>query len=170
MSTLLICHTVLDHLVLRLSCTPGKQHSNPSQYQTPHSIPHLWSFLSSAQTGTADAAPHQQNVASNRRKFQVYCADLSNRPTDSSLFRKGIGLEISAAFGVVLRRKQKEAGLSQEKLAEKADIQRNYVSLLERGEYQPTIGVIFALATALECSPSALIMEVETMMKAHLAQ
>ncbi|OBY90137.1 transcriptional regulator [Pseudomonas sp. AU11447] len=95
---------------------------------------------------------------------------MSNRPTDSSLFRKGIGLEISAAFGVVLRRKQKEAGLSQEKLAEKADIQRNYVSLLERGEYQPTIGVIFALATALECSPSALIMEVETMMKAHLAQ
>ncbi|WP_371229068.1 helix-turn-helix domain-containing protein [Pseudomonas sp. QE6] len=79
-------------------------------------------------------------------------------------------MEISAAFGKVLRRKRKEAGLSQEKLAEKADIQRNYVSLLERGEYQPTISVIFTLAAALECSPSALIAEVEATMKAHLPQ
>ncbi|WP_430317300.1 helix-turn-helix domain-containing protein [Pseudomonas nitroreducens] len=65
----------------------------------------------------------------------------------------------------MLRRRRKEAGLSQEKLAEKADIQRNYVSLLERGEYQPTIGVIFALALALSCSPSAFIAEVEATMK-----
>ncbi|MGU1062629.1 helix-turn-helix domain-containing protein [Pseudomonas aeruginosa] len=66
---------------------------------------------------------------------------------------------------MVLRRRRKEAGLTQEELAEGAEIQRNYVSLLERGEYQPTIGVIFALAVALGCSPSAFIAEVEATMK-----
>ncbi|WP_244155266.1 helix-turn-helix domain-containing protein [Pseudomonas guariconensis] len=49
-------------------------------------------------------------------------------------------------------------------MALEADIQRNYVSLIERGVNQPTITVIFKLATALKCQPSVLIAEVE----AHL--
>lgn len=42
-----------------------------------------------------------------------------------------------------------------------ANVQRNYVSLIERGVHQPTIIVIFKLAAALKCQPSALIADVE---------
>lgn len=77
---------------------------------------------------------------------------------DSSLNTSGsLGLDVALAFGKVLRQKRKEAGLTQEQLAFQADVQRNYVSLIERGVNQPTITVIFKLAKALECSPSLLV-------------
>lgn len=64
-------------------------------------------------------------------------------------------------FGRVLRLRRKEAGLTQEQLAGEAGIQRNYVSLIERGINQPTVGMLFKLASALRCPPSALIADVE---------
>ncbi|MCU1722951.1 helix-turn-helix domain-containing protein [Pseudomonas sp. 5P_5.1_Bac1] len=70
-------------------------------------------------------------------------------------------MDAGLAFGKVLRERRKLAGLTQEQLALEADIQRNYVSLIERGVNQPTITVIFRLAAALGCSPSALIADVE---------
>lgn len=70
-------------------------------------------------------------------------------------------MEIGVAFGRVLRQKRHEAGLTQEQLALEADVQRNYVSLIERGVNQPTIAVLFKLAVALKCSPSTLIQLVE---------
>lgn len=76
---------------------------------------------------------------------------------------KGVGVDVGLAFGKVLRERRKRAGLSQEQLAAEADIQRNYVSLIERGVNQPTLGVIFKLATALGCPASSLIAEVEAM-------
>ena len=65
------------------------------------------------------------------------------------------------AFGLVLRDLRKERGLSQEALALDAGIQRNYVSLIERGINQPTITIIFKLSAALEMPPSQLIELVE---------
>lgn len=70
-------------------------------------------------------------------------------------------MDAGLAFGKVLRERRKLAGLTQEKLALEADVQRNYVSLIERGVHQPTINVIFKLAAALNCRPSALIADVE---------
>ena len=61
------------------------------------------------------------------------------------------------AFGKVLRALRTERGLSQEALALEAGIQRNYVSLIERGINQPTITMIFKLSSALEVQPSQLI-------------
>ena len=61
------------------------------------------------------------------------------------------------AFGLVLRDLRKERGLSQEALALEAGIQRNYVSLIERGINQPTITIIFKLAAALEIKPSHIV-------------
>ena len=53
--------------------------------------------------------------------------------------------------------KRKEKGWSQEQLGEMADISRNYVSLIERGEAESiSIKVINKLATALGVSPSSL--------------
>ena len=64
-------------------------------------------------------------------------------------------------FGKVLRELRGENNISQEKLAEYCDLDRTYISLLERGLRQPTITTIFKLAKALNISPSTLIEKVE---------
>lgn len=61
------------------------------------------------------------------------------------------------AFGKVLRSVRKEVGMTQEQLAHDAEIDRTFVSLIERGERQPTVRIIFRLAAALRVSPSLLI-------------
>jgi len=68
-------------------------------------------------------------------------------------------------FGKVLREMRDENHISQEKLAEYCDLDRTYISLLERGQRQPTITTIFKLAKALNISPSALIGKVEHQVK-----
>ena len=65
------------------------------------------------------------------------------------------------AFGKVLRALRVERGLSQEALALEAGVQRNYISLIERGVNQPTITTIFKLAAALEMKPSQVVELVE---------
>ncbi len=74
-------------------------------------------------------------------------------------------MDAGLAFGKVLRQRRKQAGLTQEKLAFEAEVQRNYVSLIERGVHQPTINVIFKLAAALGCKPSVLVADVESMVE-----
>lgn len=70
-------------------------------------------------------------------------------------------MDIGQAFGKVLREKRKLVGLTQEQLAHDAEIQRNYVSLIERGIHQPTVAMLFKLSRALHCRPSELIQGVE---------
>jgi transcriptional regulator with XRE-family HTH domain len=64
-------------------------------------------------------------------------------------------------FGKVLRKLREEKQLSQEKLAEYCELDRTYISLLERGLRQPTITTIFKLAKALNITPSQLIGKIE---------
>ena len=70
------------------------------------------------------------------------------------------------AFGKVLKDLRLARGLSQEALAHEAEIQRNFVSLIERGHNQPTIGTLWKLAEALDVSPSEMIKGVETRLAA----
>lgn len=65
------------------------------------------------------------------------------------------------AFGKVLRDLRLKSGLSQEDLGFAADLQRNYISLIELGRNQPTITTIFKLSSALGIAPSELIKMVE---------
>jgi transcriptional regulator with XRE-family HTH domain len=66
-----------------------------------------------------------------------------------------------AAFGQVLRKHRLAAGLSQEQLGLESGVQRNFISLIETGQNQPTIGTIFKLAAAMGIKPSKLITETE---------
>jgi transcriptional regulator with XRE-family HTH domain len=70
-------------------------------------------------------------------------------------------LDPAVAFGRTLRKVRKDAKITQEELAFAAGIERNYVSLIERGINQPTITVIFKLALALDVAPSELVLKTE---------
>jgi transcriptional regulator with XRE-family HTH domain len=59
-------------------------------------------------------------------------------------------------FAVNLRRARKAAGVSQEDLAERCEIHRTEVSLLERGGREPRLGTLVKLATALDTTPEVL--------------
>ena len=69
----------------------------------------------------------------------------------------GMSVEIEQAFGIVLKKVRAENSLSQEKLAHICDLDRTYISLLERGKRKPTISTIFALALGLSVKPSDLV-------------
>ena len=66
-----------------------------------------------------------------------------------------------AAFGLALRKHRLAAGLSQEQLGLESGVQRNFISLIETGQNQPTITTIFKLAAALGVKPSKLVQEAE---------
>ena len=68
---------------------------------------------------------------------------------------------LEQSFGVILREKRKDQGFSQEALALEAGIDRNFVSLLERGLNQPSLSTVFKLANALNLKPSDLVMDLE---------
>lgn len=52
-----------------------------------------------------------------------------------------------------LRRLRREKGVSQEELADRAGLNRNYPGLLEREQYAATVDVLEKLATALDVDP-----------------
>lgn len=71
-------------------------------------------------------------------------------------------IEVGAIFGSLLERYRKETGISQEELAHRAEIDRTFVSRLERGIRQPTLTTLFALSRALNISAADLVAEIET--------
>ncbi|MBI4852248.1 MAG: helix-turn-helix transcriptional regulator [Acidobacteria bacterium] len=68
---------------------------------------------------------------------------------------------ISEKFGRVVKSARLNIGISQEKLAELANIDRTYVSMIERGKRQLTLEVANRIATALSTKLSELIRNVE---------
>ena len=70
-------------------------------------------------------------------------------------------MEPEVAFGVVLRKLRHDRELSQEALAFEANLQRNYISLLERGVNSASLRTIFKLAKVLRVSPTELLGMVE---------
>ena len=75
-------------------------------------------------------------------------------------------MDIKLAFGSVLRDYRKRANLSQEKMALECDLDRTFISLLERGQRQPTLSTLFRLAEVLSIQPSELIAETQKSMQA----
>ena len=62
-----------------------------------------------------------------------------------------------ATFGKHVRKLRLDRGLSQEKLAELADLHRNYVGGVERGERNIALLNIVALARGLRVKPAKLL-------------
>ncbi|MEI9958750.1 MAG: helix-turn-helix transcriptional regulator [Ferruginibacter sp.] len=68
---------------------------------------------------------------------------------------------LATIFGEVLKELRNEAGISQEGLANECELDRSFISMLERGLRMPTIETLFKLAKALSKAPFEIIKIVE---------
>jgi transcriptional regulator with XRE-family HTH domain len=64
---------------------------------------------------------------------------------------------LKQALSVNIKRLRKEQGISQEKLALKAEIDRSYMSQVERCLANPSIDALLRISNALEVAPSELL-------------
>ncbi|WP_185243453.1 helix-turn-helix domain-containing protein [Citrifermentans bremense] len=69
------------------------------------------------------------------------------------------------AFGKVLRDLRVKSGLSQEKLALEANLDRTFISLLERGLRQPSLVTILEISKILKVPAAHLVELAEAEMK-----
>ena len=71
------------------------------------------------------------------------------------------GNDIEIAFGQVIRTLRLSKNISQEKLAELCDLDRSYLSEIERGEKTISIRTLFKLSTGLNIKPSEILSLIE---------
>jgi transcriptional regulator with XRE-family HTH domain len=71
------------------------------------------------------------------------------------------GQTISEKFGRAVKEVREKQLMSQEKLAELAEIDRTYVSMIERGKRHPTLEVAGRIANALGMKLSEIIRRAE---------
>lgn len=64
-------------------------------------------------------------------------------------------------LGDVLRKARQEAGMSQEKVALSAGVDRSYLSELENNKWSPTVEMLFRICDALNVAASEIIARVE---------
>jgi ribosome-binding protein aMBF1 (putative translation factor) len=74
----------------------------------------------------------------------------------STVFRSMVTTDLKTLLGITIRNERSVLGISQEDLAERAGLHRNYVSDLERGARDPSISSIEKIAQALNLSVSVL--------------
>jgi transcriptional regulator with XRE-family HTH domain len=67
--------------------------------------------------------------------------------------------DLKVAIGSVLRAKREKLAISQEEVAERAGVDRTYVSRLERGLKSPTVETLERICAALGTLPERVIEE-----------
>lgn len=72
---------------------------------------------------------------------------------------------LEQAIAILLKNNRIKCGLSQEELAFRCDLDRTYISLLERGKRKPTLSVIFKICNNLNIKPTAFISEIEKLVE-----
>lgn len=69
--------------------------------------------------------------------------------------------DIAVRFGQVVRAERERQGVSQERLGNMADLDRTYMSGLERGLRNPTLGTMEKIADALGTTVAKLVAKAE---------
>lgn len=67
---------------------------------------------------------------------------------------------IYRVLGEAVRAERRKARLSQERLAEKADLTRNYIGDIERAEKKVTLEALAKIAKALKCRVRDLVWDI----------
>lgn len=73
---------------------------------------------------------------------------------------------LGCAFGQALKTFRLQSRQSQEALALACGVDRTYVSMLERGISQPTLGTVFLLSKELKVKPEALVEQTRKLLTA----
>lgn len=73
-------------------------------------------------------------------------------------------MDIKEAFGKALKIRRVEVGISQDALADKAEMSRSFLSGVESGSKSATVMSVWRLARALDCQPSDLWLTAERLM------
>lgn len=77
-------------------------------------------------------------------------------------------MKVEEAFGKILRETRNKHNISQEKLALIGELDRTFISLLERGLRQPSLTTIFQIAEALEEQPDLMIRRVKELLDENI--
>jgi len=75
--------------------------------------------------------------------------------------------DVLRSTGLILKSLRVNAGYTQESLALDCDLDRTFISMLERGIRQPSIMTLFTLATALNVQPSTILLAIEEDLLKH---
>ena len=70
-------------------------------------------------------------------------------------------MNLQRKFGLVIKELRLEKGLSQESLANQSDIDRTYISDIEKGERNISLKIIERLSETLQISLSELFKKIE---------
>ena len=68
---------------------------------------------------------------------------------------------LAKVFGEVLKELRDEVGISQENLAYESELDRSFISMLERGLRKPTISTLFQKSKPIKKTPSDIIQIIE---------
>lgn len=74
--------------------------------------------------------------------------------------------ETTIALGKVIQAKRLRLGISQEKLAHRAQLHRTYITDVERGWRNLSLGTVMRIALALDVRVSYLLQSAEKLLKA----
>lgn len=97
---------------------------------------------------------------------QVYWEDSAGSPQRQSGFPyPGFTLGINEAFGRALVELRVQRNLTQEQLSFRANVSRNYISLLEQGAYSPTVDMVMRLCIGLRVPLSCIITGTEQQLR-----
>lgn len=77
-------------------------------------------------------------------------------------------MSLSIHFGQIVKRIREEQRISQEILADRADLNRSYVGEVERGTAMPSLATVTKIAKALNLSGSLLLARYEAYERAQL--
>ena len=88
-----------------------------------------------------------------RTVHTIVCRYNSVQITDPAV----AGKSLLKCFAAEVRRSRTSLGLSQEQLADRANLDRNYIGMIERGERAPTLPAIAGIAQGLQLGASEFI-------------
>ena len=81
---------------------------------------------------------------------------------------KNAAITVSIHFGQIVKRIREEQRISQEVLADRADLNRSYVGEVERGTAMPSLATVTKIAKALNLTSSLLLARYEAFEQAQL--
>ncbi|CAB1245813.1 helix-turn-helix domain-containing protein [Clostridium sp. MT-14] len=76
-------------------------------------------------------------------------------------------MTLENALAITLRNRRIKCGLSQEDLAHECNVDRTYISMIERQKRNPTLNIIFRICKSLDIKASDFISSIEKAMESN---